>query len=360
MKEIRDINILAIESSCDETAAAVIHNGREVRSNVISSQIELHKLYGGVVPEIASRKHIEKINQVIEEALKEANVTLDDIDAIGVTYGPGLVGALLVGVAEAKAIAYAKNLPLVGVHHIEGHISANYIENPEFALKCMNKVIKAAIKNDLYIIIDWHTYYPQKEEAKAFFSMMAQKYGKYPHIIYEIYNEPMEDSWESVKEYATDIISEIRKYDPDNIILVGSPHWDQDLHLVAESPLKGFNNIMYTLHFYAATHKQELRDRAEAAWEKGIPIFVSECAGMECTGDGPLDIPEWTRWVEWLESKKISWVNWSISDKNETCSMILPRANKNGGWDESLIKPAGRQSRKFIRQYNSHIYKNKE
>ena len=131
MKEIRDINILAIESSCDETAAAVIHNGREVRSNVISSQIALHTLYGGVVPEIASRKHIEKINQVIEEALKEANVTLDDIDAIGVTYGPGLVGALLVGVAEAKAIAYAKNLPLVGVHHIEGHISANYIENPD-------------------------------------------------------------------------------------------------------------------------------------------------------------------------------------------------------------------------------------
>lgn len=239
-------------------------------------------------------------------------------------------------------------------------IEDNYIENPEFALKCMNKVIKAAIKNDLYIIIDWHTYYPQKKEAKAFFSMMAQKYGKYPHIIYEIYNEPMEDSWESVKEYAADIISEIRKYDPDNIILVGSPHWDQDLHLVAESPLEGFNNIMYTLHFYAATHKQELRDRAEAAWEKGIPIFVSECAGMECTGYGPLDIPEWTRWVEWLESKKISWVNWSISDKNETCSMILPRANKNGGWDESLIKPAGRQSRKFIRQYNSHIYKNKE
>ena len=131
MKEIKDINILAIERSCDETAAAVVHNGREVRSNVISSQIDLHKLYGGVVPEIASRKHIEKINQVIEEALKEAQTTLDDIDAIGVTYGPGLVGALLVGVAEAKAIAFARNLPLIGVHHIEGHISANYIENPE-------------------------------------------------------------------------------------------------------------------------------------------------------------------------------------------------------------------------------------
>ena len=127
----KDVLILAIESSCDETAAAVIKNGRQVLSNVISSQIDLHKLYGGVVPEIASRKHIEKINQVIEEALETAEVTLDDIDAIGVTYGPGLVGALLVGVAEAKAIAYAKKIPLVGVHHIEGHISANYIENLE-------------------------------------------------------------------------------------------------------------------------------------------------------------------------------------------------------------------------------------
>ncbi|WP_370808078.1 tRNA (adenosine(37)-N6)-threonylcarbamoyltransferase complex transferase subunit TsaD [Eubacterium ramulus] len=127
----KDVLILAIESSCDETAAAVVKNGREVLSNVISSQIALHTLYGGVVPEIASRKHIEKINQVIQEALDEAHVTLDEIDAIGVTYGPGLVGALLVGVAAAKAISYAKKIPLVGVHHIEGHISANYIENKD-------------------------------------------------------------------------------------------------------------------------------------------------------------------------------------------------------------------------------------
>ena len=126
-----EIKILAIESSCDETAAAVVVNGRDVRSNVISSQIALHTLYGGVVPEIASRKHIEKINQVIGQALSDAGMTLDDMDAIGVTYGPGLVGALLVGVAEAKAISYAKKLPLVGVHHIEGHISANYIENKD-------------------------------------------------------------------------------------------------------------------------------------------------------------------------------------------------------------------------------------
>ncbi len=127
----RDINILAIESSCDETAAAVVVNGRSIRSNIISSQIEIHTLYGGVVPEIASRKHIERINQVIASALDTAEMTLDDIDAVAVTYGPGLAGALLVGVAEAKAIAFAGRLPLIGVHHIEGHINANYIENPD-------------------------------------------------------------------------------------------------------------------------------------------------------------------------------------------------------------------------------------
>ena len=130
-KNTNDVIMLAIESSCDETAAAVVKNGREVLSNAIYSQIDLHTLYGGVVPEIASRKHIEKINQVIKKALADASCTLEDITAIAVTYGPGLVGALLVGVAEAKAIAFAAQKPLVGVHHIEGHICANYIENKD-------------------------------------------------------------------------------------------------------------------------------------------------------------------------------------------------------------------------------------
>lgn len=121
--------ILSIESSCDETAAAVVQNGRNVLSNIISTQIEIHKQFGGVVPEVASRKHIENINDVIEEALKEANVTKDDIDAIAVTYGPGLVGALLVGINYAKGLSYAWKKPLIGINHIEGHINANYIEN---------------------------------------------------------------------------------------------------------------------------------------------------------------------------------------------------------------------------------------
>lgn len=153
----KSINILAIESSCDETAAAVVTDGRDVRSNIISSQIALHTLYGGVVPEIASRKHIEKINQVIEQALEEANVTLDDIDAIGVTYGPGLVGALLVGVAEAKAISYAKKIPLVGVHHIEGHISANYIENRDLEPPFLCLVVSGG-HTHLVKVIDYGKY----------------------------------------------------------------------------------------------------------------------------------------------------------------------------------------------------------
>ncbi|MFG6384813.1 MAG: tRNA (adenosine(37)-N6)-threonylcarbamoyltransferase complex transferase subunit TsaD [Lachnospiraceae bacterium] len=149
--------ILAIESSCDETAAAVVKNGREILSNVISSQIALHTLYGGVVPEIASRKHIEKINQVIESALSDSGMTLEDMDAIAVTYGPGLVGALLVGVAEAKAIAYGARKPLIGVHHIEGHICANYIENRELEPPFLCLVVSGG-HTHLVKVIDYGMY----------------------------------------------------------------------------------------------------------------------------------------------------------------------------------------------------------
>lgn len=153
----KDIVILAIESSCDETAAAVVKNGRTVLSNVISSQIALHTLYGGVVPEIASRKHIEKINQVIKQALTEANIELKDIDAIGVTYGPGLVGALLVGVAEAKAISYACKKPLIGIHHIEGHVSANFIEHKELKPPFLCLIVSGG-HTHLVIVKDYGKY----------------------------------------------------------------------------------------------------------------------------------------------------------------------------------------------------------
>ena len=151
------VTILAIESSCDETAAAVVRNGREVLSNVISSQIDLHTLYGGVVPEIASRKHIEKINQVMEQALKEAGKELSDMDAIAVTYGPGLVGPLLVGVSAAKAVSFASGIPLIGVHHIEGHISANYIENKDLEPPFVCLVVSGG-HSHLVVVKDYGEY----------------------------------------------------------------------------------------------------------------------------------------------------------------------------------------------------------
>lgn len=152
-----DVTLMAIESSCDETAAAIVVNGRKVLSNIISSQIDIHKLYGGVVPEIASRKHIEQINQVIEQAFQEANMTLQDIDGICVTYGPGLVGALLVGVGTAKAISYASGKPLIGIHHIEGHISANYICHPDLEPPFLCLVVSGG-HSHLVLVKDYGDY----------------------------------------------------------------------------------------------------------------------------------------------------------------------------------------------------------
>lgn len=149
--------VLGIESSCDETSVSVVKDGREVLSNVISSQIDIHKLYGGVVPEIASRKHLEVINNVIKEALEQANVTLDDIDIIGVTYAPGLVGALLVGVSSAKALSYCTGKPLVPVHHIRAHICANYIEHPELKPPFMCLVASGG-HSHIILVEDYTTY----------------------------------------------------------------------------------------------------------------------------------------------------------------------------------------------------------
>lgn len=235
-------------------------------------------------------------------------------------------------------------------------VEDGYLVNPEFALKTVEKVIKASIEENVYVIIDWHAHEFYPDLAKEFFGSMARKYGNHPHVIYEIFNEPThEHFWPEIKAYAEDVIAEIRKFDPDNIIVVGTPHWDQHVDIAALDPITGYNNIMYSLHYYAAStmHQDPLRERAQKAIDLGLPLFVTESSGCKHTGNGKLDIPEWTKWIHFLEANRISWVSWSISNKNETCSMILPRGSYEGGWDTDVIKPTGVQSREFIRFYNT-------
>lgn len=225
-----------------------------------------------------------------------------------------------------------------------------YIDDPQKGIDCVQAVADAAIEADAYVIIDWHSHGIRTEEAKDFFRKMATRYKGVPNVIYEIFNEPVEDSWETVKEYSEEVIKVIRSIEPDAIILVGCPHWDQDIHLAADNPITGYDNIMYTLHFYANTHGQWLRDRADYALNKGLPIFVSECAAMEASGDGAINREEWNKWLDWMQKHSISWVAWSVSDKDETCSMLLPSASSEGNWNDEDLKEWGRMVRDELQQ----------
>jgi len=227
-----------------------------------------------------------------------------------------------------------------------------YLKNQTWSKQVIKTVVDAAIKENIYVIIDWHSHNINEKEAIEFFKEMATTYGKNPHVIYEIFNEPDQESWQAVKAYSIQVINAIRAIDPDNLILVGSPHWDQDIHLAADDPITGQTNLMYTMHFYAATHKQWLRDRCDYALKKGLPLFISESAGMEATGNGPLNMEEWVKWIEWAEERKISWITWSVSDKDETCSVLLPTAASNGKWKVEDLKESGARARELIRKYN--------
>ncbi|WP_291145347.1 glycoside hydrolase family 5 protein [Flavobacterium sp. UBA7680] len=229
----------------------------------------------------------------------------------------------------------------------------SYTNDPQFSKEKIEAVINGAIKSDIYVIIDWHSHNVNLKQAKAFFAEMSQKYAKYPNIIYEIFNEPDYETWWEVKTYAEEVIQVIRENDPNNIILVGSPHWDQDVDLPAEDPILGYNNIMYTMHFYAATHGKELRDRTDQALKRGTPIFISESAGMEASGDGPLNVKAWQEYIDWMESKKLSWITWSVSDKDETCSILQKTAKSDGKWKDEDLKESGIKVREFLRKYNT-------
>lgn len=236
----------------------------------------------------------------------------------------------------------------MGIHYDETELTYN--AEPEKAVEIITPVIEGAIENGLYVIIDFHSHHLELELASTFFADMAAKYGRFPNVIYEIFNEPVDNTWPEVKAYAEEVIAIIRAIDPDNLILVGSPHWCQDLHLVADDPIEGVSNVMYTVHYYAATHGDFLRERCDYALDKGVPIFISESAGMEATGDGPMDYEGWKVWRNWAEERKISWITWSVSDKDETCSFLYPSADSKGGWKESDLRESGMATRQILRE----------
>jgi endoglucanase len=222
----------------------------------------------------------------------------------------------------------------------------SWLDDPSGSWKCLEAVVEGAIAVGAYVIVDWHSHEIETEAAKEFFARVAERWGDTPNVIYEIFNEPVENSWDEVKVYSRAVIDVIRAIDPDNVILVGSPHWDQDIHLVAAAPLTGYTNIMYTVHFYAATHKDDLRKRTQAAIDAGVPIFLSECAAMEASGDGALDYASWEAWEKLADRNGVSWVTWSLADKAESCSMIRDTtAPANGGWVDADLKEWGRYVR---------------
>jgi endoglucanase len=226
-----------------------------------------------------------------------------------------------------------------------------YLSNPAASKQRITAVVDAAIEAGLYVIIDWHAHNLHQAEAVAFFGEMAQKYGSKPNVIYEIFNEPEKDeTWPQVKDYANAVIGAIRQHDPDNLVIVGCPEWDQRIDLVAADPLKGQTNVLYAVHFYAATHGDWLRERTQSAIDAGIPVFVTESSGAEASGRGQNNYEEWNAWLDFMAKNHVSWLNYSVSNKaGETISVLQPHARASGGWGNAALTESGQQVRGWLR-----------
>jgi endoglucanase len=229
-----------------------------------------------------------------------------------------------------------------------------YAENPKEEMKKVTTVIDAAISSGIYVIVDFHVHEGEKflEQSKTFFATIGQKYGSYPNVIYEPWNEPVHQSWSDViKPYHEAVIKTIRQYDPDNLVVCGTRTWSQDVDEASMDPIKG-TNIAYTLHFYAATHRQELRDKASVALKNGIALMVTEYGTCEASGNGIIDEKETQAWWSFLDQNKISHCNWALSDKKESASALSPNASPSGGWRSDDITTSGNLVRNEIRSKN--------
>ncbi len=230
-----------------------------------------------------------------------------------------------------------------------------YISNRGLADK-VREVVDASVRLGVYVIIDWHILgdgNPNqfRREAVEFFADMAKRYKDTPHVIFEICNEPNGDvQWaRDIKPYSEDVVQAIRREGAKNIIIVGSPTWSQDVDQVAETPMSG-ENLMYALHFYPGTHKQGLRDKALVAIDKGLPLIVTEWGVSDASGNGGVFLAESDIWLQFLKRHQISWVAWSLADKNESSALLAPGTNQNGNWGDSSLSEAGRYIRSAIRE----------
>lgn len=224
----------------------------------------------------------------------------------------------------------------VGVAHLDSGFDCDSVA----AYAVVDSIVQGAVRNGAYVLVDFHSHPNKLADAKRFFTHVAGKYGHLPNIMYEIWNEPTEVPWSECKAYAEELIPVIRALDPDGIVVVPTPRWDQEVDKAADDPIAGVPGLLYSLHYYAATHTGWLRDKAQYALDKGLPLIMSECASMLHTGDGVVDTKEWDEWMRFADEKGISWAAWSISDKDETCSMLRPSAASDGReWRDADLKP---------------------
>lgn len=256
-----------------------------------------------------------------------------------------------------SSLEYVKNDWHAGIVRIAMGVDekGGILHDPEGRLAKVHEVVTAAIALDLYVIIDWHSHHAEDHPQAAidFFSLMAKTYGAHPHIIYEIYNEPLKDvSWSNViKPYALPVIAAIRQHDPDNLVVVGTPTWAQDVDAAADDPITEYDNIVYTLHFYAGSHGQELRDKAQYALNKGIALMVTEWGTVEADGTGEVAYSETMRWMRFIKDNQLSHCNWSLHNKDEGASIFKPGTSSRGPWRDKHLTATGRFVKDIVRNW---------